>query len=360
MDGQPRCSVVIPTYNSLELLKLAIATVRMQGIEDLEILVIDDASTDGTGEWLEHEAAKDLRIVALHTEHVGPSRARNEAISRARAPFVAFLDADDLWWPNKLSLQLAFHESNPDVAFSFTDYIAVDPRGEVRGGCFDYWKPAYVDRSDYGFRELPNAWSELLAANTVGTSTVVASRRHLHDEGFSSVSPSAQDWALWLRLSAIAPVAFSAATTMTYLMHDASVTANHSARIDAMNLIVDECKRQAHPPAARSFRRARSRIPTAEAERARALGDRWSAFGSHMKSLAIWPEIRTARAAAADLVAAFRAHRARRLGERQSACLSHISQADRPSSSRSPAPSNANPRRQGPHGQVCRNQLDRS
>ena len=78
----------------------------MQAIEDLEILVVDDGSTDGTGEWLAKEAFLDRRIIPLQADGGGPGFARNLAISHARAPLVAFLDADDLWWPHKLARQL--------------------------------------------------------------------------------------------------------------------------------------------------------------------------------------------------------------------------------------------------------------
>src|SRR5262249_49063411 len=147
---------------------------------------------------------------------------------------IAFLDADDLWWPHKLARQLEYHGLNQDVGFSFTDYLHVDPRGEVRGTCFDYWRPAYIDRADFGFKTISDPEFELLAANVVGTSTVVASRKALQNaNGFASASQSAEDWELWLRLAAIAPVACSAATTTTYLMRPSSETQNRSARIDA-------------------------------------------------------------------------------------------------------------------------------
>ena len=164
-------------YNCLEFLPLAVASVRMQGIEDIEILVVDDASIDGTAEWLTAETARDPRLIPLHTERKGPSYTRNLALYQARAPIVGFLDADDLWWPNKLARALRFHEARPDVGFSFTDYLAASPEGEVRGTCFDYWRPGYVDRRSCDFSIVPDAELELLAVNVVGTSTVVGFAR---------------------------------------------------------------------------------------------------------------------------------------------------------------------------------------
>ena len=305
MKPKPRCSVVIPTYNCLDFLPLAIASARTQAIDDLEILVVDDGSTDGTAKWLEQEARYDSRIIVLRSERKGPSFARNLAISRATAPFIAFLDADDLWWRHKLSRQLAFHERHRNFTFSFTDYLHLDPRGAARGSCFDYWRPSYVDRMSLDYSTVENAEFELLAANTVGTSTVVASASALHNEnGFATNSHSAQDWDLWLRLANRGSVACSAATTMTYLIRPTSITQNHSARIHAMRAILERYELRVDPLAPEARRRASSRIREAEAERARALGDRWGAARAHVGAFFRWPRRRIAHAALSDLVAA--------------------------------------------------------
>jgi glycosyltransferase involved in cell wall biosynthesis len=277
----------------------------MQGIEDMEILVVDDASNDGTAEWLAAESSRDPRLVPLHTERKGPSYTRNLALNQARAPIVAFLDADDLWWPNKLARALKFHQARPEVGFSFTDYLAASPEGEVRGTCFDYWRPGYVDRQSCDFAIVPDAELELLAVNAVGTSTVVASRKALQNaNGFELGSRSAEDWDLWLRLAAKAPVACSSAATATYLMRPASATQNRSARIDAMREIVEPYRGGSEKLARRAWRKANARIAIAEAEQASALGDNWGAARAHLRALLKWPQPRTARAAAADVLAA--------------------------------------------------------
>ncbi len=186
MSPNPRCSVIIPTYNCLELLPLAVASVRMQGIEDIEILVVDDASIDGTAEWLAAETARDPRLIPLHTERKGPSYTRNLALYQARAPIVGFLDADDLWWPNKLARALSVPRGSARRRLQLHRLSGRGPEGEVRGTCFDYWRPGYVDRRSCDFSIVPDAEFELLAVNVVGTSTVVASREALQNaNGFA-------------------------------------------------------------------------------------------------------------------------------------------------------------------------------
>jgi hypothetical protein len=121
--------------------------------------------------------------------------------------------------------------------------------------------------------------------------------------GFAMSSRSAEDWELWLRLAARGPVACSSATTTTYLMLPTSVTQNKSARIAAMRDIVEPYRTRGGERARQAIRQATARIDTAEAEQASALGDHWGAAKAHLRSLVNWPMPRTARAAAADLVA---------------------------------------------------------
>ena len=105
----PRVSVVIPSYNRLYLLPEALDSVRAQAFEDLEILVVDDGSTDGTADA---DLGGDVRVI--RKENGGPSAARNLGVREARADLVAFLDSDDRWRDGKLSTQVKLLEEAPD------------------------------------------------------------------------------------------------------------------------------------------------------------------------------------------------------------------------------------------------------
>ncbi|MFZ4406241.1 MAG: glycosyltransferase family A protein, partial [Paracraurococcus sp.] len=174
MPQGPECSVVIPARNAAPWLEATIASIGTEAA--VEILVVDDGSTDGTAAILARLAAADPRIVPLAGPRRGAAAARNAALAAAAAPLIAFLDADDRWRPGKLSAQLALHAAHPGLGFSFTDYRHVTEAGEDRGTCFEYWP---------GFRARHGAWLEsfvlgkdglaqLFAENVVGTSTVVA------------------------------------------------------------------------------------------------------------------------------------------------------------------------------------------
>ena len=107
-------SILTPTYNRADLLPRAVRSVLAQTFGDWELLVVDDGSTDGTGEVL--EAFRDARIRYLPRSHRGIAASRNDALANATAPLIAFLDSDDFWDPQKLERQRAFFQSaSPDV-----------------------------------------------------------------------------------------------------------------------------------------------------------------------------------------------------------------------------------------------------
>ncbi len=307
MRSPPKCSVIIATLSGLDVLRTAIASVRMQGFENIEILVVDDASSDRTTEWLAAKIAQDPRIVPVRTESRGASRRRNLALSQARAPIVAFLDGGDFWWPGKLLRAVRFHEANPAVAFTFTDFLNVGFHGETLGTGFDFWRPNEVDRTIQDFKLLLDPEIELLAINVVDISTVVASRKALEAaNGFPAAGLSAQNWRLGLDLAAEYLVAYTPATTTTHRARPASVAEDPGAQIKTMREIIDPYRTRTEWRVRRAVRQAAARIDTAEAEYARALGDNFGAATAHLRALARWPQWRTARAAAADFRATLR------------------------------------------------------
>jgi glycosyltransferase involved in cell wall biosynthesis len=303
---RPRCSVIIPTYNCLEFLGNALEGVRLQRINDIEIIVVDDGSTDGSDHWLADQAKRDPRLIVLQGERKGPATARNLAIARAQSELVAFLDADDFWMPKKLENQLAFHETNPGVTFSFTDYLHIDIEGKTYGTCFEFWRPNYSGRQAGEFSVIHDAENELLACNVVGTSTVMASRAALQNaNGFATDLQSAEDWDLWLKLANRGKVAVSNAVTMNYLMRPNGETQNRQGRIAAMKGIIAPYEKRDDPETRRACKSARARINIAEAEYMRMSGAYWRAAKAHLNAFCGNPERRTARAAISDIAHGF-------------------------------------------------------
>lgn len=118
-----KVSVIIPTYNYGRFLRESIGSVLCQTMDDLEVLVVDDGSTDETPEILSSIAARDARVKPLRICRTGVSDARNFGLERAQGEFHAYLDADDRWLPDKLEVQLRIMEAEPEVGLVFTNAV---------------------------------------------------------------------------------------------------------------------------------------------------------------------------------------------------------------------------------------------
>ncbi len=124
LDVKPRCSVILPSYNRIATLPRAVASVLAQDMPDFELLVVDD-STDGTPDWLARQS--DPRIRILRSEHkLGVSAARNWGLAVARADVTAFLDSDDAYNPNRLSVPLMTLAEQPDVVCVLSSSVKRD------------------------------------------------------------------------------------------------------------------------------------------------------------------------------------------------------------------------------------------
>ena len=135
-------SIIMPTFNGEQFILDSIESVIEQSYKNWELLVVDDCSTDNTRDVV--RAVDDQRVKLLcNIENSGAAVSRNIALREAKGRWIAFLDSDDLWLPNKLALQLAFMRDN-SYAFTFTDYAVVEPNGEISP--FSYIGPMIVDR----------------------------------------------------------------------------------------------------------------------------------------------------------------------------------------------------------------------
>lgn len=188
----PSVSVIMPSYNSIRWLGDAIRSVLDQTHTDLELLVTDDASTDGSQDLISMLAASDARVrPRFLTRNGGAARARNASLTQARGDYVAFLDSDDLWLPHKLERQLGFAQI-VKAPLTYTSYhkIGEDEQVETRdfrssGRIID--PPGILD------------YRTMLEANYIGSPTAMYDRRVLGTRLMPDLRKR-QDYALWLSI----------------------------------------------------------------------------------------------------------------------------------------------------------------
>jgi glycosyltransferase involved in cell wall biosynthesis len=181
-----RVSVVLPTFNRREVLARAIRSAPSRIGPDDEIIVVDDGSTDGTGEFLE---SQEPPVRVLRTENRGPSAARNAGIGISRGRFIAFLDSDDEWTAGSLDPQVTALAADDELGLSYANVDYEDLEGRPVAT-----KPS---RPQDG-----HALRPLLFRNFVTTSTAVVPRAVLDEVGlFDENLDHSMDWDLWLRIA---------------------------------------------------------------------------------------------------------------------------------------------------------------
>lgn len=229
-DVHPHVSVVIPTYNRKALLLEAIASVQQQTFRDLEILVCDDGSTDGSGEAVQRLAGADTRIRWIQGEHSGlPGTNRNRGIRAARGEWIAFQDSDDLWLPDKLQKQFEVLRSAPEAGFVYSYAVALQGDGTKKR-----MTPFNIQREGRMFETL-------LLYSIVLTSTVLVRRDLLERAGPFDESlrlTIGEDYELFLRLAAQVPFHFVAEDLVVYRMQTDSVSADLLDGIDQVERVL--------------------------------------------------------------------------------------------------------------------------
>lgn len=218
MTDAPLVSVVIPTFNRAGTIQRALDSVVRQTHRPLEIIVVDDASTDDTPRLVDRGFCPvPLTLVALsHNE--GAAAARNHGIALAQGDYVAFLDSDDEWQPDKLARQLA--GLGPETGASYTGIASYGEDGRLcglsRATAEGDLRPALYDH------------------NLVGSTSCVMARRDLLQQvgGFNASLRSCQDWDLWLRLAALTRFAcVPEPLTWLHIAREGRISTNGRARL---------------------------------------------------------------------------------------------------------------------------------
>lgn len=227
-DTQPgvcRVSVVVPTYNGASFVAETLQAVLTQTLDEVELIVVDDGSSDGTRD-LVASIAPNARLV-LQT-NAGVSAARNRGLAAASGRYVTFLDQDDLWHPKHLERAAAWLDANPACGAAVCPYHHWRPVSGAYPSPRGIWgeeNPVAADPDYSGFvfhQFLVDCWA-LTSATVIRRELLVASG------GFDVSLPYSEDWDLWLRLSLRAPFALLTWPPVLYRQH--SVQGSRTVRV---------------------------------------------------------------------------------------------------------------------------------
>lgn len=177
-------SIVTPSYNSSQFIAETIMSVLRQSFDDWELIIVDDCSTDNSVELIQDFVKQDSRIRLIQlSENSGAACARNRAIEFAQGRFIAFLDSDDYWYPDKLFKQIRFMLDS-DIAFSYSAYQKIDENGFAIGVV---GVPKQV------------SYNDLLKTNCIGCLTAIYDTKKL-GKVYMPTNTKREDFATWLNI----------------------------------------------------------------------------------------------------------------------------------------------------------------
>ena len=270
----PLVSVVIPTYNYGRYVTEAVDSALAQTYPAVEVIVVDDGSTDDTRERL---AAYGDRIRYIYQANAGLSAARNTGIRAASGPFVAFLDSDDAFHPRKLELQMALFAARPELGLVGTAQFSDEPRVWA-----DIAPPA--PRIDLSL-------DDIVIRSRFAPSSAVARRECFAAVGeFDTDLRSVEDRDMWLRIAARFPVAAVEAPLTWYRITPGSMSRNPERMEMFEHLVIDRAFGMPELAGRRWLRRkAKGLADLASCLVYREAGRPWTALGRLLRSFAWWP-----------------------------------------------------------------------
>lgn len=211
MQNKPLVSIITPCFNSMNVIDRTIKSVVCQTIESWELIIIDDHSVDDSIINIQKWCEKDSRIRYLSLPaNLGAARARNKGIELAKGHFIAFLDSDDVWYPDKLEKQIRFMLDN-NISFSYTAYKKIDIDGNLLGIINVPQKLAYYD---------------LLKKCEIGCLTAIYDIEKLGKIYMPDIYKR-QDLGLWLKILKKIPYAYGINEVLAgYTVRNDSLSAN--------------------------------------------------------------------------------------------------------------------------------------
>jgi glycosyltransferase involved in cell wall biosynthesis len=230
----PKISIIIPTYNSSLFLKRTVKSVLSQTFTDWELLMVDDCSTDNTAELIEEFTKQDSRIKLYKTPQNsgGPATAKNIGINNAQGEYVAFLDHDDEWLPEKLKKQLELFETSKNEKLGLVScYINIRDNNTKK----------IISKHRTLYKE--NTLSMLLQYNFLVTSSCVMTKLEILKKVglFDTDFKVSDDWDMWLRIiKSRYELDFIPECLVDYFVHENNLSSNKEREVEEFKLLFNK------------------------------------------------------------------------------------------------------------------------
>lgn len=230
-------SVVIPTYNRSSLIKRAAQSVLAQTYKDIELIIVDDGSTDDTAEVV--ASLNDFRVRYVYQKNSGACVARNNGVDHASGEYIAFHDSDDIWHADKLEKQIAvLLEKKADVVFCRMNKVR---EGKVVGTVSDFFKNGFLKKSDLPF--------------SIGTQTLLGKSGIFKKYKFDPEMPRFQEFETLVRIQKDSSIYCMDESLVDYILQGDSISMNPKKFVQAWNLMLAK-----HPDFMTVYADSRDRI----------------------------------------------------------------------------------------------------
>lgn len=227
----PLVSVIIPTYNGSRFIKETVQSVIDQTYPNIEIIIVDDGSTDITPDIL--KSIKDTRITYIRQENTGVAKARNHGIDISKGDYIAFLDHDDVWLPHKLERQLLLFKKNPKVAMVYADTFIMDENNSIIN--------TYSHKIKF-YRGM--IFKELFSSCFITILTVVIKKSVFLEVGPFLPFKICEDYDLLLKCAAKYPIDYIDEPLAKYRVHGANYSKNYETEANECIEIFDFWRNQ--------------------------------------------------------------------------------------------------------------------
>ncbi len=230
METGPKVVVIIPCFNASETIEQTLKSVEGQTYRNYDVLIINDGSTDGTEELVlsyRDRTGKAWRVITQ--PNMGQTVAKNTGILNSNSEYIAFLDSDDVWAPEKLEYQVNLMMSNHDVGLCYTGGMLINEQGDNIGliHCSDIYRGKCYD--------------SLLLKNNIIASSVMVRRKVLDKVGvFDERFRACENWDLWIRVSKISQIEYIDKALTYYRVHPGNMSRNVSKMFQARIEIIDK------------------------------------------------------------------------------------------------------------------------